>query len=279
MNRILQTVLMLGIVCLMMMPAVVSAAGTEIIWYGQSAFRITTPAGNVLLIDPWIINPMNKNGARDLESLSRVDLILITHGHGDHVGNSVAIANKTGAKLVASLDLGRALVQYGGFPEKLAERSHMGFAGGELNLLNGDVQILFVPAVHSSVVEGAAGSPLPGKIVYGGTAGGFVIAIKDGPTIYHTGDTDVFSDMDLIGSLNRVDVMMACIGGHFTMGPKRAALATRTVNPALVIPMHYAANPLLKGTPEQFSRELATLQMKTPLKTMTVGETFVWTTR
>jgi len=252
---------------------------TELKWYGQSAFKITTPSGKVLLIDPWITNPINKNSAVDLAALNKVDLILITHGHSDHIGNALEIAKKTGAKLVATLDLGRALVQNGGFPEKQADRSHMGFPGGELNLLDGEVRILFVPATHSSVVEGVEGSPLPGKVVYGGSPGGFVVAINGGPTIYHTGDTDVFSDMALIGAFNMIDIMLACIGGHFTMGPERAALATKLVNPGIIVPMHFGSNPLLKGTPEQFAKALAALKMdgqRPTFREMAVGETLTW---
>lgn len=256
-----------------------STGRTELTWYGQSAFKIRTPAGKILLVDPWISNPHNKNATNDLAALFQVDLLLISHGHSDHIGNGVEIAQKTGARLVANYDLGRALTQYGGFPEELAQRSHMAFPGGELNLLDGEVRIMLTPAVHSSIVEVAADKPLAGKIVYAGPPTGFVIDIKGGPTIYHTGDTDVFSDMALIGTLNDIDIMLACIGGHFTMGPKRAALAARLVNPGLLIPMHFGANPLLSGTPEQLERELAALSAdgpRPPLKRLAIGENFIW---
>lgn len=280
MNRLFQFAGIAALAMMLILPGNALASGkTELIWYGQSAFKITTPAGKVLLIDPWIVNPLNKNSAADLASLTKVDYLLITHGHGDHIGNGVEIAKKTGAKLVANYDLGRALVQYGGFPTKQAERTYMGFPGGEVTTPDNEVTIRFVPAVHSSIVEGTLDSPLPGKVVYGGTAGGFVIMIKDGPTIYHTGDTDIFSDMALIGALTKIDIMLACIGGHFTMGPKGAALAAKLVNPGLVIPMHFGSNPLLKGTPEQFKQELANLPKdgnQPSMKLMTVGEALTW---
>jgi L-ascorbate metabolism protein UlaG (beta-lactamase superfamily) len=280
MNKLLKIAAVFCFALLIAIPTSVMAEGkTELTWYGQSAFKITTPSGKVLLIDPWIKNTVNKNGDKDLAAMTRVDFVLITHGHGDHIGNSIEILKKTGSRVVATSDLGQALVQYAGFPEKQVERSHLGFPGGELNLLDGEVRILFVPAVHSSTVKGAPDSVLADKVIYGGTSGGFVIAVKGGPTIYHTGDTDLFSDMALIGSLNKIDIMMVCIGGHFTMGPKRAALAVKLVNPGMVIPMHYGANPLLKGTPEEFFKAITELPndvQRPAMKRMTVGETFTW---
>jgi L-ascorbate metabolism protein UlaG (beta-lactamase superfamily) len=271
------------IVCLGLLLALPLAAlagsATGLTWYGQSAFGIKTPAGKVLLIDPWIVNPLNRNGARDLAALEKVDFILISHGHNDHVGSAVEIATRTGARLVTTNDLAKALVQYGGFPEKQVERAYLGFPGGEVTLLDGEVRVLFVPAVHSSSLEAAAGSSLPGKLVYAGQAGGFVISIKDGPTIYHTGDTDLFSDMALIGSLNRIDIMLACIGGQFTMGPQRAALAVRLVNPGVVVPMHFGANKLAAGTPAELEKEIAALPKggpAPPVRRLEVGETFNW---
>jgi L-ascorbate metabolism protein UlaG (beta-lactamase superfamily) len=265
------------LVLVLLMPAITFAAGkTKITFYGQSAFKVTTPAGKVLLIDPWIINPVNKSGKADLAKLDKVDLILVTHGHHDHVGNAVAIAKKTGAKLVAPYGLSRALVDYAGFPQKQAGYDTMGNYGGELTLLNGEVKVAFIPAVHDSnlTVPGADGKPA--KQVAGGNPAGFLISIKGGPVIYHTGDTDLFSDMALIKSFHPVDIMLVCIGGHFTMGPARAAQAVRLVDPKLVVPMHYGLGPLLPGTPEQFAQDLDKLGLGSRMKQMAVHETMVW---
>jgi L-ascorbate metabolism protein UlaG (beta-lactamase superfamily) len=127
-----------------------TAAQTQLTWYGQSAFKFVTPTGHVLLIDPWITNPKNPNGKDDLEKLERVDLILLTHGHSDHVGNTVEIGKKTGAKLVAGLDLATAVTMVLGYPEKQAQMDTTGLLGGEVHLLGGAVTITLVRAFHGS---------------------------------------------------------------------------------------------------------------------------------
>ncbi|MHB1299489.1 MAG: metal-dependent hydrolase [Burkholderiales bacterium] len=244
-------------------------AGTELTWYGHAAFKLKTPEGKVLLIDPWITNPANKSGKEDLEKIGKVDLILITHGHFDHVGDAVEIAKKTGAKLVSSFDLGTALVKYAGFPKDQAGFDTLGNAGGEITVLNGEVKIAFIPAVHSSSVMSADGK----DIHMGGNPGGFLITVKNGPAIYHTGDTDVFPGMSLIPQFHKVDVMLACIGDHFTMGPDRAAMAVKLVKPKWVVPMHYGTFPVLTGTPEAFADALKKNHSSAKLKVMKVGET------
>jgi L-ascorbate metabolism protein UlaG (beta-lactamase superfamily) len=245
------------------------ASQTQLTWFGQSAYKIVTPSGKVLLIDPWITNPTNPNGKEDLETLTQVDLILLSHGHSDHVGETVEIAKKTGAKLVANLDLANAMKAVLGFPEKQAEADTTPHFGGEVKLLDGEVTVTLTPAVHAS----GLGKDDDSRPVYSGEAGGIVVALRDGPTFYHTGDTDIFSDMALIPRYNKIDIMLVCIGDHFTMGPKRAADAVKLVNPSQVIPMHYATFPVLTGTPEDFERELKSREVKAQLRVMKIGET------
>ena len=127
----------------------------------------------------------------------------------------------------------------------------------------------FVPAWHGSAVSKEENAPP----IYAGTPAGLIIALRGGPTIYHTGDTDLFSDMPLVSRFHKIDVMLVCIGDHFTMGPTRAAEAVKLVKPRMVIPMHYATFPVLTGTPEAFGREMKKLKLRARLRVMKVGET------
>jgi L-ascorbate metabolism protein UlaG (beta-lactamase superfamily) len=246
-----------------------NTGSTQLTWYGQSAFKIVTPGGKILLIDPWIGNPANENAKEHLAELEKVDFILLTHGHGDHVGETVEIAKRTRAKLVTTHDLGNALVKFLGYPAELAPQEMIGYFGGEITLPDGETKVLFVTAHHGSGVEADDKSGPQ----YGGSPGAFVISIKNGPTIYHTGDTDVFSDMALIPQFHKIDVMLACIGDHFTMGPARAAYAVKLVQPAMVIPMHFATFPVLTGTPEAFATALKAQDVRAELRVMKIGET------
>lgn len=256
-------------------PTWAAQARTSLHWYGQSAWKITTPAGGVILIDPWLTVPTNPD-RHSVAELGRVDYILITHGHEDHVGEAVEIAKKTGAILVAPYGLSSNMVSTLGFPAKQAPLATAGNVGGSIDLPKAGARVLFVNAIHGSeLAPASAGTPQSGHspaLVTGGNPVGYVIAIKGGPTIYDTGDTDLFEDMRLIPMFHHIDVMLACIGDHFTMGPERASLAVQWIGPAHVIPMHYGTLPLLTGTPDEFRAALAQRGLAARLTVMKPGE-------
>jgi len=193
-----------------------------------------------------------------IDKLTRVDYILITHGHWDHVGDALEIAKKTGATLVTSYGLQYNLKSVLGYPEKQATLATGGNVGGTIDLPKAGAKVTITTAVHGSELVPPMYQPAPGQAaaLASGNPVGYVIQVKDGPTIYHTGDTDVFSDMKLIAEFYKVDLMLACIGGHFTMDAARAAQAVEWVQPKQGVPMHFGTYPILAGTPAQFKAAL-----------------------
>ncbi|PYS49214.1 MAG: metal-dependent hydrolase [Acidobacteria bacterium] len=255
----------------------VSAQETKIKWFGHAAFSITTPKGKVLLIDPWLKNPSNpeaKDGKDPLASLPKVDYILITHGHRDHVGDAVEIAKKTGAILICNPELAGNLVKLEDFPSKQADTDAIMGIGGEIKIADGEVTVAMTPAIHSSSVFNPKAGPTEAERAYGGNPAGFVLIIKDGPTIYHSGDTAYFKDMETIGEEYQVDLALLNIGGHFGMEPRMAAKAAQSVRARLAIPQHYATFPGIAENADAFAAELK--KLKIPFYEMKPGETIIF---
>lgn len=252
----------------------VSAQETKIKWFGHAAFSITTPRGRVLLIDPWLKNPSNpeaKDGKDALASLAKVDYILLTHGHRDHVGDAVEIARKTGAILISNPELAGNLVKLADFPSKQAETDAIMGIGGEIQIADGEVTVAMTPAVHSSSVFNPKATATEAERAYGGNPAGFVLIIKNGPTIYHSGDTAYFKDMETIGEEYSVDLALLNIGGHFGMEPRMAAKAAQSVRAKLAVPQHYATFPGITQNSDVFAAELKKLRI--PFYEMKPGET------
>jgi len=247
-----------------------AAQETKLKWFGHAAFSITTPNGKVLLIDPWLRNPSNPEGKDNKDALaavSKVDYILLTHGHRDHVGDAVEIAKKTGALLIANPELAGNLVKLTDFPAKQAQDNIMQM-GGEIQIADGEVTIAMTEAVHSSSVFNPKAGPNEPERAYGGSPAGFVIMIRNGPTIYHTGDTAYFKDMEIIGEIYSIDVALINIS---QMGAKMSARAAQSVRAKLAVPMHFGTFPGLLQTADEFAVNLK--QLKIPFYEMKPGET------
>jgi L-ascorbate metabolism protein UlaG (beta-lactamase superfamily) len=247
-----------------------SAQLTKIRWFGHAAFSITTPKGRVLLIDPWLRNPANpeaKEGKDPLASVPKVDYILLTHGHRDHLGDAVEIARKTGAILITNPELAGNLVKLVDFPAKQASTDAIMGIGGEIRIADGEVTVAMTPAVHSSSVFNPKAGPTEAERAYGGNPAGFVLMIKDGPTIYHSGDTAYFRDMETLGEEYTVDLALLNIGGHFGMEPRMAAKAAKSVRAKLAVPQHFD----VAENATAFAAALKELQI--PFYEMKPGET------
>ena len=230
-------------------------------WLGHASFKLTSVAGKVILIDPYITkNPKLSAEQKDLTKLGKVDLILITHAHGDHVGDGPALAKLHNAPLYGPAGLSNTLVALGELPTELAPRFNK---GGVITPLGEGIKITMTRAEHSSEYAWTNPKTNQAEVHVGGEPAGFIIEFENGFKVYHMGDTGLFGDMSLIGSYYQPDLIMIPIGGHFVMNPKDAAYATRQyLKPKYAIPMHYGTNPNLKGTPEEYIEALGKSTIK-----------------
>ncbi len=213
---------------------------TPLTWLGHAAFRLDTPRGTRVYVDPFLNgNPSCPESELQPE---RCDLILLTHGHGDHLGDTVSLHERFGCPVVAQIELRGWLTSQGVASDGMA---HSPNKGGSVRMEG--MEITLTDANHSSSTPDGT---------YAGEACGLVVALNDGPTIYFAGDTNVFGDMALIARIYRPDLAVLPIGDHFTMGPNEAAVALELLGVSRCVPCHYGTFPLLIGTPERL-RELA----------------------
>ncbi len=214
----------------------------SITWLGHSTFILGLPNGKRVITDPWLGNPNCPPAFAKPESVKPVDLILVSHGHSDHIGDVVPIARATGAPVICMFEVGLYFSDKG-----LQNVKDMGIGGTQE--VSG-VTLTMTQAVHSgSMVEG-------GRIVYLGGAAGFVIRAPGAPTIYFAGDTGLFGDMKIIGEIYKPEIAFLPIGDLYTMGPDTAAIAAQWLGVRQVVPMHWGTFPVLTGTPANLKAHL-----------------------
>ncbi len=252
--------------CAIAAPSIFAQGGkVEVLWLGQSAFRITSPGGKVIVTDPFLIrNPTTPAQYKALDALGKVDVLLVSHGHFDHIADAPALATLNKIPLWGPGDLNATLMNLGVLPGAQLPRFNK---SGRVAPAPG-VSVTATRAEHSSVYVWRNPVTDKDETHPGGEPVGFIIELENGFKIWHMGDTGLFGDMKLIADYYKPDLVLIPIGGNFTMDPADAAYALRElIRPKFAIPMHYGANPLGKGTPDQLIQALGSALVKVlPLK-------------
>jgi L-ascorbate metabolism protein UlaG (beta-lactamase superfamily) len=236
-------------------PAWAQTNKIEVHWLGQATTKITTLTGKVIVIDPFMVNnPKTPVAYKNLDAIGKVDVILVTHGHGDHTGDVAELAKRTAAPVLGPAGLISTIVDLGWVPPEKAVRFGK---GGKVQPAGPQITITQTHAEHSSEVTVTDPATKKTTTYPGGEPAGFIVELENGFKLYHMGDTGLFGDMALIGSYYKPDLIMIPIGGHFVMDPKDAAYATNTMlKPKYAIPFHYGTFPVLKGTPQEYQAAL-----------------------
>jgi L-ascorbate metabolism protein UlaG (beta-lactamase superfamily) len=211
----------------------------KVTWFGHSAFLLQSPGGKSVLVDPWLENPKAPPEAKELTT---VDLILVTHGHSDNVGETIRIAQRTQAQVVSIHEISLYFQKQGVVGAQGMNK------GGTLSI--DGLRVTMVDAKHSSGLE------VRGTVVPGGEPAGFIIEFENGFRAYHAGDTSVFGDMKIIAELYKPSLAILPIGGLYTMDPREAAYACKLLKPKHVVGMHYGTFPVLAGTPAELKKHL-----------------------
>jgi L-ascorbate metabolism protein UlaG (beta-lactamase superfamily) len=228
-------------------------ADLQLTWLGHGAFRFDTPGGKRVYLDPFLDNPKCPEAEKEPE---RMDILALTHGHGDHIGSSVELINRFKPAVVGIVELVGWLEQQG---SDVAESPGMN-KGGTRDV--DGVKFTMTDAKHSS------GGP---NGEYLGEPAGFVVEVENGTKLYFAGDTAVFGDMQLIGRIYEPDLAILPIGDHYTMGPKEAAIALELLGVKRCVPCHYGTFPILRGSPDELAKLTdAELLVMEPGETITV---------
>jgi L-ascorbate metabolism protein UlaG (beta-lactamase superfamily) len=220
--------------------------GVKLTWLGHATFRVETPGGKIVLIDPWVMG--NPACPANEKKVKHVDIMLCTHGHFDHIGDAVEIANQHNPKVVGIPELC-------GWLEKKGVKQTASMNKGGTQTVD-DIKVTMVHADHSCGIQDGD------EIAYGGEACGYVVEFANGLKIYHAGDTNVFGDMEIIRELYAPSIAMIPIGDHFTMGPREAAYACKLLKPKTVIPMHFGTFPALTGTPSELQKLISDIEVR-----------------
>jgi L-ascorbate metabolism protein UlaG (beta-lactamase superfamily) len=243
-------------------PATPTAGKVTVQWLGQAAFKITSANGKVIVIDPWLTsNPKTPEPFKKLEALGKVDLVLVTHGHFDHMADAPALTKLNNAPLYAPAGLVQSFQLLGMVPTNLSNHINR---SGTVQPLGAGITVTLTHAEHSSELVWHNPASDKDELHVGGEPGGFLIEFENGFKVWHMGDTGVFGDMKFIADYYKPDlVLMPIGGGPFVMNPTDAAYATRElIHAKAVIPMHYGTNPMLPGTTAQYTKALGAASTK-----------------